>query len=233
MIEHVENAIENAKKETSNIEKEALYINGMSSNKTRHLLNNLVTGRKKYLEIGTWRGSTLISAASNNQLEIAIGVDNFSQFATPHPINGMWLFCNHDTPEELKHFWQTKTPPKDELTRNLEYFKLNNIKVIDGDCFNQDIINFVKESGPFDIFFNDGDHKFESQKQTIIDYASLLSDESILIVDDWNASDVRNGTLAGISETKLQIIKQWDLFSSHNCDLDSWWNGIGIFIIRR
>ena len=58
----------------------------MSSNKCRHLLNNLASllnGR--YLEIGVWKGSSLCNAVNNNEatLKKIIAIDNFSLFGSP------------------------------------------------------------------------------------------------------------------------------------------------------
>lgn len=233
LIKHIEESVRFAKEGLSLLSREALYINGMSSDKTRHLLNNLASKAHKYLEIGTWRGSTLIAAKQNNNLQLAVGVDNFSQFTEPHPKYGLWLNCNHKVPEELKPFWQTGTPPKQELERNLNYFKVTGVEIIEGDCFHKDIVDSLEAYGPFDLFFNDGDHKYISQKQTIIDYSRLLADDSIVVIDDWNAEEVRDGTLAGFKETNLKLLYRVDLFSAGNCDLDSWWNGIGIFLVQK
>ncbi|WP_349318026.1 hypothetical protein [Chitinophaga sp. MM2321] len=53
----------------------------MSSPRIWHLLNNLVQGA--YLEIGTWKGSTLIAALYGKQIR-ATAIDDFSQFGGPH-----------------------------------------------------------------------------------------------------------------------------------------------------
>jgi len=233
LIKHINDSVDFADRGLSSLPEEALYINGMSSNKTRHLINNLASKAHKYLEIGTWRGSTLLAARLNTPLQIAVGVDDFSQFTLPHPKYGIWLYCNHGTPEEFKPFWQTQMHPSDELKRNLEYFKVSGVQMVEGDAFNVDMINTLDALGPYDLFFNDGDHKYISQKQTIIDYARLLTDEAIVVVDDWNATEVRDGTMAGIAEAKLKVIHQVDLFSKGNCDLSSWWNGVGIFLINK
>lgn len=55
-------------------------LKGMSSPRIWHLLNNLVDGA--YLEIGVWKGSTLISALYGKNIP-ATAIDNFSQFGGP------------------------------------------------------------------------------------------------------------------------------------------------------
>lgn len=60
------------------------YMSGMSGKKYRYLINNLVeeTPDARYLEIGTWAGSTLCSAIYGNKV-IATAVDNWSEFGGP------------------------------------------------------------------------------------------------------------------------------------------------------
>jgi hypothetical protein len=59
-------------------------INGMSGRKYRMFVNNLVNSIEdaRYLEIGTWMGSTLCSANHGNKVR-ALTIDNWSQFGGP------------------------------------------------------------------------------------------------------------------------------------------------------
>jgi SAM-dependent methyltransferase len=52
-------------------------LDGLSSPKVWHLLNNLCSGASGYLEIGCFKGSTLLSALYNNPV-YAFAIDNFS-----------------------------------------------------------------------------------------------------------------------------------------------------------
>ena len=65
----------------SKLTSEILKIEGMSSPKVRHLLNNLgsLVDGQPYVEVGVLKGATLISAAHGNPGRF-IGIDNFSQF---------------------------------------------------------------------------------------------------------------------------------------------------------
>src|ERR1039457_3148727 len=61
---------------------EILNIEGMSTTKVRQLINSIchLPSAETYLEIGSFKGSTLISAAYNNKhLKWACGIDNFSE----------------------------------------------------------------------------------------------------------------------------------------------------------
>ena len=55
----------------------------MSGIKTRHFYNNLLnTEDARYLEIGTWKGSSVCSAMCNNKAKV-VCIDNWSEFGGP------------------------------------------------------------------------------------------------------------------------------------------------------
>ena len=62
-----------------------MNIQGFSGAKTRHLYNNLCSFRKpdgsetEYLEIGTFAGSTFVSALYGNGHVFGTGIDNFTE----------------------------------------------------------------------------------------------------------------------------------------------------------
>ncbi len=61
-----------------------LSIDGMSGRKYRYFINNLIGSieNARYLEIGSWAGSTLCSALYGNKVG-ATAIDNWSQFGGP------------------------------------------------------------------------------------------------------------------------------------------------------
>jgi hypothetical protein len=80
---HVERAFENAEKGESKITQEIINMEGMSGIKTRHFYNNLLNrDDARYLEIGTWKGSSICSAMCGNKAK-AVCIDNWSQFGGP------------------------------------------------------------------------------------------------------------------------------------------------------
>lgn len=60
------------------------YMEGASGKKYRYFINNLISSLEepRYLEIGTWAGSTACSALYGNKLT-AVCVDNWSEFGGP------------------------------------------------------------------------------------------------------------------------------------------------------
>ena len=79
-IKHVEKATEDAQKESSKCSKDILNLDGMSGKMTRHFYNNVVSMKNtRYLEVGTWKGSSTCSAMFENDADV-VCVDNWSEF---------------------------------------------------------------------------------------------------------------------------------------------------------
>jgi hypothetical protein len=112
LIAHIEHSFDYAEKGISNITNEILAMEGMSGTKTRHFYNNLLNkDEARYLEIGTWKGSSVCSAMYKNHATV-VCIDNWSEF------NG----------------------PKLEFLQNFNKYKGdNNAIFIENDCFKVDI----------------------------------------------------------------------------------------------
>jgi SAM-dependent methyltransferase len=92
-IRHVSRAFEESKAGYSSLPPDVLAISGMSGNMTRHLYNNLALLKLpatqgaprplNYLEIGTWKGSSLVAAMYGNSHVHGVCIDNWSQFGSP------------------------------------------------------------------------------------------------------------------------------------------------------
>jgi hypothetical protein len=81
--QHVETAFEKAENNESKITDGILNMEGMSGKKTRHFYNNLLNKEDaRYLEIGTWKGSSVCSAMCGNKAKV-VCIDNWSEFGGP------------------------------------------------------------------------------------------------------------------------------------------------------
>jgi hypothetical protein len=209
IIDHVELSIKNAKSNISKLTAEILTIQGYSGIKTRHLYNNICNiPNAKYLEIGTYLGSTFISAMYKNNIQ-GIAVDNWSEF------NG----------------------PKNQCYNNINKYIENkqSIKLIEKDfsVLNKEDINF-----DINIYLYDGNHSYESHKQSITHMYKFLAPLSIILVDDFRDDhtwrQVIEGTLDGIKESNLNILYEKRLVSKHEeGGRDGFWNGCGIFVCQK
>ena len=217
-IEHIENCFKKAEKYESKLSKEILEMDGMSGKKTRHLYNNLCNmDDVRYLEIGTWKGSTLSSAIYNNNIT-CVAIDNFSEFLV----------------DDIKKIFLS----------NLKKYKgnNNNIQFIEKNCWTVDITKI----GKFNIYMYDGNHDEESHFKALNYYLSCLDKSFIYIVDDWNWEKVRNGTLNSIEKNNLKIIYKKEIFTNNKVhppdgpgsgdrsrQNGNWHNGISVFILEK
>ena len=108
----IERSFYNAENNISKITDDIINMDGMSGTKTRHFYNNLLNIEDaRYLEIGTWKGSSVCSAMCENKATV-VCIDNWSEFGGP----------------------------KSEFLENFERFKgVNNATFIENDCFQVDI----------------------------------------------------------------------------------------------
>jgi hypothetical protein len=201
-------ALEARERLESKLPQSALRVPGYSSAKVRHFLNHLASFEAaNYLEIGTWKGSTLIAASYDNPGEFT-GVDNFSQF----------------------RFRQWRSPRR-HLARNAARFGDRcRFKFLEADCFRMDLGALP---GAVNVFFYDGDHALESQRQVFLRFDALFADSFIALVDDWNWPEVREGTRAGFRELGYGVSYERELFSHRNGDREGWWNGLYVAVIEK
>src|SRR5262245_54005759 len=152
----------------------ALALHGLSDRKMRLLLNNIGAAVRTYVEIGTYLGSSLVAASCGNENLTAVGIDNFSErFDGPAP----------------------DVDIRRTLHDNLRRFAPH-AHVIDAD-FKQLDPYMVPDA--IDCLFYDGAHDHDSQYAGVVRFGTRLADECILLVDDWNGEQVRNGTYLGLA----------------------------------
>ena len=153
-------------------------ITGMSGQKYRSLINSFVGSHPdpRYLEVGSWQGSTAAAALYGNAVE-AVCIDNWSQYGGPKSA----FLANMDyvlsrSPEAKLRFVESDF-------RQVDYASL----------------------GRFNIFLFDGPHEEQDQYDGIMVARPALEKSFVLIVDDWNWRQVRLGTFRAIRDAGYSI----------------------------
>lgn len=210
LIQIVKSAIHNTEKGITNLPEEIFLIPGMSGKKGRMFLNNISYEGSNYLEIGTWKGSTLCSYLYGKNLNKSFSIDNYSQFGNP----------------------------KQDLLNNIsKFYNLEKHVHLEFDSFDINLKNYAIEN--IDVYFYDGAHKLEDHENSLTYYIDCLSDKFIFIVDDWNGKDVRLGTLKAIEKLNLinhfyvSLPEESILFTSAHGDSHGYWNGLGVFVLEK
>lgn len=113
----IEESLYNAENNISKITDGIKTMEGLSGLKTRHFYNNLLNFEdSRYLEIGTWKGSSVYSAMCSNKATV-VCIDNWSEFGCP----------------------------RDEFLQNFNTYKgQNNATFIEEDCFKVDVSQLPK-----------------------------------------------------------------------------------------
>lgn len=230
MVSHVINCIELAEQKQSKLTEEiANWHNGdgnegMSSPKVRHLFNNLLDKdlckkygifNRNYLEIGTWKGSTAVSALYKNSLDNYWLIDNYSQFAGGS-------FGN----------------PYERLVDNFKVYLNSTPNTVQEDSFSVDCGSHNIQD--INFYFYDGEHSEASQRNAITYYIDAMADEFVLIVDDYDGDNPKVGTMSAlnqlVSENKIEIKYSRHLSTAGIVNYshpDSWYVGIFIAVIKK
>ena len=213
LIEHLLESFENAQEEKSKISDEILEMEGYSGSRTRHFYNNLLSMEgAKYLEVGTWKGSTICAAMCGNEADV-ICIDNWSQFPGP-------------SGESIKEVFEAN------FTR---WKGKNRATFIEGDCFdlNKDLIS------KRNIYLYDGEHSYESHYKALTYYIDCMEDEFIFICDDWTWDVVRLATTDAMRDLKLKVLYQNEIRYEREKVVSKpyaeamWWNGIYFAVLKK
>jgi hypothetical protein len=145
--------------------------------------------------------------------------------------------CNNKAKVVCIDNWSEFGGPKTEFLVNFNKFKgENDATFIENDCYKVDVSKLPK----FNIYMYDGNHSNESHYKALLHYYNCLDDVFIFIVDDWNWSDVRNGTLNSIHRLNLKVLYEKEVrltwnnsHTPHPQSRDTWWNGIYIAILQK
>jgi hypothetical protein len=186
-------------------------IEGMSGQKYRTFISALVRSwpDARYLEVGSWRGSTAAAALCGNSVG-ALCIDNWSQFGGPKS-------------EFLANMEKVRS-----LSPDLDF------RFAESDFRNVDYTSI----GDFNIFLFDGPHSELDQYEGIMRARPALQNPFVLIVDDWNWPEVRLGTFRAIRDAQFSVASaievrttQDNTHASNKGKSSDWHNGYFIAVL--
>lgn len=215
-VKHTIDSLDKSAMKKSNFIEDNFDIEGLSSNRVRHFLNNLCSiDNSVYLEIGSHTGSTFIPAVMGNKVE-SYAVDSFEeQNISP-------------ARDDLK--WNPVKNPKKDLLENIKRYNINNTIVFNCRATELTHFNFVNEPN---ILFYDGSHDFEEQYINLNHIIKLMSDTFILVVDDANFKDVIPSIKKTIKDKNLTPLYENQILTPIIEDSTSWWNGLFIGVFKK
>ena len=189
-------------------------VQGMTTPSNMHFLNTAVQEMAPgecYLEVGTWRGATLIGALLGNEARgFAIDDDTMD---------------DHDEDARASSdVWH------DNVAVHLDQFL--RAKYIHGTT--PGIWERLNIPCPIGVYFFDGDKSTEDAAYDgLAGVLPFLADEAIIIIDDANETTVRVAASTFERDYAKQVVKIIDLPTAGNC-WPQWWNGVmALAFIRR
>jgi len=205
------------KAEANPAETDSLVLTGFSGAKILSLLKILaeviVSKETTYLEVGVYRGLSLLSVAGSVPDHEVYGIDNFA-------------------------FFDKDGRNLDIINERMNLLNLRNARIINEDFENalENLEKFThdKKTG---LYFIDGPHDYRSQLMSLLLIKPWLSEDAIIIVDDCNYNHVRQADrdfLMTNREFKL-IFQAYTKAHPENLNAGErkeaeagWWNGINV-----
>ena len=209
--EHLEECLEKAIKGKSKLPKEVQVNAGdfrtPSSSNIRRLQNNICNFEGvKYLEIGTYMGTSIISSSFGNE-GYFVTMDNFSQFQ--------------------KAKGRTTTSKQQFLINREAYKKHAKFNFFECDCWQFDKSQLEHK---INVYFYDGRHDYEDTFKAFTYFDDILEDEFIFMIDDWNVGYVQKATKAVFKEKNYEITYSKEFLKKPRSE---WWNGLYYGVIKK
>ena len=210
-------AIDNALSFKSNFVSEGYEIQGITSNRVRHFLNNLCSHDDAvYLELGTLMGSTFFAATMGNDIE-NIGVDNYSDpECKPMTNNLHWSEVGNAYEEFQRHF------KKYENGKSL--------------FLKSDILDLKEEDFQGkkpNVVFYDADHDYVQQLNALNHIAPFLADKFILVIDDANFDGVIESAIQFVKDNNYDLYFERKILSKIIENPTHWWNGLFVMVLEK
>ena len=206
---HIACSFEKAEAYSSKINNDILELEGMSGKKTRHFYNNLLTLEdSRYLEIGTWKGSSVCSAMFENNSKV-VCIDNWSEFGGP----------------------------KEEFLQNFTRFVgNNNASFYESDCFLINPLALGKFNiYLFDGNHEEDSHfKALSHFLPCLDdvFIFIVDDWNWSAVRNGTRSAIEKNNLNVLYEKEIRLTSD-ESHTPLETARDTWWNGIFVCILEK
>jgi hypothetical protein len=185
-------------------------VEGMASENKLALLNHaasLLPADEAYVEVGSWKGLSIIAAMLGNDDGVFYAIENFTGF------------------------WVDGARVPQELQGNLERWRVaDRLHVVRADAFRA-LLSPSWLSRPIGVYFYDGAHDRFAQYLGLGLVQPLLADEALVLVDDTSRPNV-GAAIDAFARSHREFELLLDLRAERESD-PRWWNGIRAYAYRR
>lgn len=172
-----------------------------------HHAVELLPDDEAYLEVGTFKGRSLVAAAQRNEGKTCYAMENFLEF-------GM---AGEEARAELMHNLQVYAGKAD-------------IHLLEGDAFELMATKGAIDK-PIGVYFYDGEHTLLSHYLALAVVEPLLADEALVLIDDASWPVVQRAHRLFLRRHPgWSIARTWD---AEHADDPRWSNGMHALVFRR
>lgn len=161
-----------------------------------------MTKKECYVNLGVYRGGSLLPPAYFNKDKKCIGVDNWCKFDNENKNEGI---------------------VKDYMKR----FDIKNVEIITND-HNRFFDNYTGDK--IGVFFADGGHSYDETLEALSKCEKHMAKKSIIIVDDTDRQEIENACIEFVKNSKFKEL--WDIhgakYIKDRHKLKAWWDGIKV-----
>jgi hypothetical protein len=206
---HIQTSFSNAENRISKITDDIISMPGMTGTLTRHFYNNILNiDDSRYLEIGTWAGSSVCSAMCGNKAKV-VCIDNWSQY----------------------------DGPKETFLKNFEQFKgENDAQFIESDCFTLDTSTLPKfniymydGNHSHDSHYRALSHFYNCLDDTFI---YIVDDWNWQDVRNGTKNAIEAMKLSVLYDKEIRLTWNED-HTPMDVAAKTWWNGIYVAILQK
>jgi predicted O-methyltransferase YrrM len=176
-------------------------VPGLARENNLALLNlavSLLGPGESYVEIGSYRGTSLIAAMLDNEGREFVGIDNFKM----------------------------GDATRKQLERNLASFDLEaQATILEGDAFML-VPNGALGDRRVGVYYYDAAHSYEAHLQSLVMIEPFLSSRALLIVDDTDWEQVADATRDYLAQQPRARMLVWIPGKDHG--LPWWWEGVQV-----
>jgi hypothetical protein len=181
-------------------------IPGMATENKLKLLNCAVAALDSgevYVEVGSFKGASLVGAVTGNQNSRIFACDNFSQF--------------DGATAALRRTLDAHTAPGQVSFHDLDF---------------RDFMRLAPwRPARIGAYFYDGGHSFRDQYEGVALAIPHLADDALVIVDDTNKREARSANqLVARALPDFKLILDLPTPGNHS---PTWWNGVQVYRYRR
>jgi hypothetical protein len=183
-------------------------IPAMATENKLRLLNCAVAsldaaGGEVYVEVGCYKGATLVGAATSNPHARIFACDNFSQF--------------DGAADALRRTLDAHTAPGQVIFHDLDF---------------RDFLAAAPwRPARIGAYFYDGGHSFADQYDGVALAIPHLADDALVIIDDTNKRAARSANrLVARALPGFELVLDLSTPRNHS---PTWWNGVQVFRYRR